>query len=147
VGSVDFEAASSTVGGEEGCVVLQVCSAFVEETDVVGEKDVVEAESSRRCLPAFRVLPGCDQPFVTFEGDSASSVSSWSVAPCNEDAGFVDDVEGWCEGVSLEDPNKASQLRSDFSNLEDDVDFGVHRLEESDEFVGDSEFCEPLPEQ
>ena len=39
------------------------------------------------------------------------------------------------------------QLRSNFSDLEDDVDLSVHCLEESDEFVGCAESREPFPKQ
>jgi hypothetical protein len=144
---VDFKAACGAVGGEAGSVVFEVCSAFEEEADVVSEEDIVEAESSRGCPSVLRVLPGRDNLSVAFEGDSASSFSPWSVAPGDEDAGLVDDVESGGEGVSLEDSDEALQLRSDFSDLKDDVDSGVHSLEESDELVGCAESCEPFPKQ
>jgi hypothetical protein len=93
------------------------------------------------------VLLGCDHSFVAFEGNPASSVSPWSVAPRDEHAGFVDDVKRGCERVSSEDPDEATQLCSDLSDLEDDVDFGVHSLGESDELVGGAELREPFPKQ
>ena len=137
---MDFEAAGRAVCGKTWGVVFKGCPAFEKEADVVSEEDVVESEASRDCPPVLRVLPGRDDSFVTFEGDPASSVSSWTVSPRDEDAGFVDDVERGCKGVPLEDSDEALQLCSYFSDLKDDVDFGVHSLEESDEFVG-----EPLP--
>ena len=85
--------------------------------------------------------------FVTFEGDPASSVPSWTVSPRDEDAGFVYDVERGRERVPLEDSDEAPQLCSYFSNLKDDVDSGVHSLEEPDELVGCAELREPLPKQ
>ena len=89
-----FEAACRAVGGEARRVVLKVCSAFKEEAGVVSEQDIVKAEASRGCPPVLRVFPPGrgNNSFVTFEGDPASSVSTWTVSPRDEDAGFVDDV-------------------------------------------------------
>ena len=144
---MNFQAAGSAVCGKTWGVVFKGCPAFEEESNVVSEENVVESEASRDCPSVLRVLPGRDHPSVTFEGDPASSVSSWSVAPRDEHASLVDDVERGCEGVPLEDSNEASQLCSYFSNLKDDVDSGVHCFEESDEFVGGTELREPFPKQ
>ena len=98
---MNFEAAGRAVGGKAGCVVLEVCSAFEEESDVVSEEDVVKAETGRGCPSFLRVLPGRDDSSVAFERDPASSVSSCAVAPGDENASLVDDVKGGREGVSL----------------------------------------------
>ena len=144
---MNFKAAGSAVCGKTWGVVFKGCPVFEEESDVVSEENVVESEASRDCPSVLRVLPGRDNPSVTFEGDPASSVSSWSVAPRDEHASLVDDVEGGCEGVPLEDPDEAAQLCSHFADLEDDVDSGVHCFEESDELVGCAELREPFPKQ
>ena len=144
---MNFEAAGSAMGGRAGGVVLKGCPAFKKEANIVSEENIVEAEASRDCPSALRGFPGRDNSFAAFEGDPASSVSPWSVAPSDEDASLVDDVERGRERVPLEDSDKAPQLCSDFSDLKDDVDLGVHGLEKSDEFVGGTELREPFPKQ
>ena len=89
------------MGREERGVVLEVCSAFKEEPDVVCEEDVVESASGRGCPSGFRVPPAGDEFLVAFKIDTSASVPSWSVTPCDEDACLVDDIERGGEGVSL----------------------------------------------